>query len=49
MINVPALDDRTLFDAAPVAVNLDGEDLQAREGRRRVAWTPARIVTAQDE
>lgn len=47
VINVPALDDRNLFDAAPVAVNFDGEDLQARETRRRMAWTPARIVTAE--
>lgn len=47
VINVPALDDRNLFDTAPVAVNFDGENLQARESRRRVAWTPARIVTAE--
>lgn len=48
VINVPALDDRSLFDAAPVAVNFDGEDIQARESRRRLAWTPARIVTAKE-
>jgi hypothetical protein len=46
---MPALDDRSLFDTAPVAVNFDGEDVQAREARRRVAWTPARTVTAEDE
>ena len=48
VINVPALDDRSLFDAAPVAVNSDGDDLEAREGRRRLGWTPARIVTADN-
>jgi hypothetical protein len=47
VINLPALDDRSLFDAAPVAVNFDGEDIPAREGRRRIAWTPTRIVTAE--
>jgi hypothetical protein len=49
VINMPVLDDRILFDAAPVAVSFDGEDVQAREARRRVAWTPARIVTAEDK
>jgi hypothetical protein len=47
VFNLPALDDRSLFDSRPVAVNFDGEDIQTREARRRVAWTPARIVTAE--
>jgi hypothetical protein len=47
VINLPALDDRRLFDSAPVAVNSDADDRRARENRRRMAWTPARIVTAE--
>ncbi|HEX5239357.1 MAG TPA: hypothetical protein VFW39_12950 [Sphingomicrobium sp.] len=49
VINLPALDDRRLFDTAPVAVNFDGEDIRARESRRRVAWTPARIASAESK
>jgi hypothetical protein len=30
-------------------VNFDGEDIPAREARRRAGWTPARIVTAQGQ
>ena len=44
VINVPALDDRALFDAAPVAVDFEGENVAEREARRRVNWTPAQIV-----
>src|ERR1700761_9524662 len=44
VINLPALDDRRLFDAAPVSVNFDDEDVLAREARRRMGWTPARVV-----
>ena len=49
VINLPALDERSLFDSARVAVNFDGETVQERETRRRAAWTPASIVTAEDE
>jgi hypothetical protein len=48
VINVPALDDRALFDATPVPVDFDGEDIPAREARRRANWTPALIVTPID-
>lgn len=49
VINVPALDDRALFDSPPVPVDFDGEDLPSREARRRVNWMPARIVTSCDQ
>lgn len=45
VINVPALDARDKFDATPVMVDFDGEDVPAREARRRANWTPARVVT----
>ena len=45
VINVPALDDRALFSGASVEVDFDGEDVAAREARRRISWTPAEIVT----
>lgn len=48
LINVPALDDRALFGAEPVAVDFDGEDIAAREKRRRANWTPAHIVHRAD-
>jgi hypothetical protein len=49
VINLPALDDRGLFDTAPVPVDFDGEDIPAREARRRAGWTPAGIVIAPRE
>jgi len=49
VINLPALDDRSLFDSAPAAVSFDGESVEAREARRRVAWTPARIQLADEK
>lgn len=45
VINVPALDDRDLFDVIPVAVDFDGEDVTVREDRRRKSWTPAELST----
>jgi hypothetical protein len=45
VINVPALDARDRFSATPVCVDFDGENIAAREARRRANWTPARIVT----
>jgi len=45
IVNLPALDERSLFDAQPLAVNFDAEDVPAREARRRMAWTPAFVVT----
>lgn len=44
VVNVPALDDRALFSAAPVDVDFDHEDRAAREARRRTNWTPAKMV-----
>lgn len=46
VVNVPALDDRALFNGQPIAVDFSGEDVAAREARRRSTWTPAEIVTA---
>ncbi|MDB5673742.1 MAG: hypothetical protein JWM65_724 [Sphingomonas bacterium] len=45
VLNVPALDARERFSGAAVCVDFDGEDVAAREARRRLNWTPARIVT----
>ena len=44
VINVPVLDDRARFGNNAVTVDFDGEDVAAREARRRRTWTPARIV-----
>jgi len=49
VVNVPALDARELFDAPPVDVDFDGEDVAAREARRRMHWTPARIEIGRAE
>lgn len=43
VINVPALDDRQLFDREPVAADFEGEDVTARENRRRLNWMPTTI------
>ena len=44
VVNVPALDDRAAFAAQAVEVDFDGEDVAAREARRRRTWTPAAVV-----
>ncbi|MGD9811906.1 MAG: hypothetical protein AB7U35_11320 [Sphingobium sp.] len=43
VVNYRALDDLAAFTQAPVAIDFEGEDLAAREARRRKGWTPARI------
>jgi hypothetical protein len=49
VLNVPALDAREQFAGAPVIVDFDGEDVPAREARRRANWTPARIEIGRAE
>jgi hypothetical protein len=48
VINVPALDDRARFSGNAVTVDFDGEDVAAREARRRTNWTPARVLGSHD-
>ncbi|MBY6242122.1 hypothetical protein [Methylosinus sp. Sm6] len=44
VVNVNALDARDAFSAAPVLTDFDSETRAEREARRRLGWTPARIV-----
>jgi hypothetical protein len=44
VVNVPALDERALFNALPAVADFEGEDVSARERRRRTNWTPATVT-----
>jgi hypothetical protein len=46
VVNLPALDERRRFRAAPISVDFEGETVAEREARRRLDWTPARILRA---
>lgn len=49
VVNLPALDDRDRFTAEPVPMDFDGEDVAAREARRKRNWTPARLTLTRQE
>ncbi len=42
-LNVNALEDRAAFTQAPQPVDYDAETAESRIGRRRRAWTPAKV------
>lgn len=48
VLNVPALDERALFAGTPAVVDFDGEDISAREARRRASWMPAQVIRSRD-
>ena len=48
VVNIHALVDRASLSHAQVAVDFDGEDIAAREARRRRHWTPARVLHQPD-
>lgn len=45
VVNVHALANARQFTAAPIEADFDGEDVSAREARRRTNWTPVRFQT----
>ncbi|MCT2399144.1 hypothetical protein [Novosphingobium mangrovi (ex Huang et al. 2023)] len=49
VVNMPALDDRDGFSAEAVPMDFDGEDVAAREARRRRSWTPTRLTLTAPE
>jgi hypothetical protein len=46
VVNMRALNEPSAFSQLPVAVSFDGEGVADRGQRRRLHWTPARILGA---
>jgi hypothetical protein len=49
VVNLLALAERARFCGPPSVANLDGEDIAGRDTRRRLGWTPARVVGPDED